>query len=89
VSVPRGLGGAPLCEDFACGVVFFFFNDTATTEIYTFDYRNPTPGYGPDAGVIRDSAGDVYGTTYFGGNINDCQGASQGEGCGVVFKITP
>ena len=78
-----------MCEDFACGVVFFFFNDTATTEIYTFDYRNPTPGYGPDAGVIRDSAGDVYGTTYFGGNINDCQGASQGEGCGVVFKITP
>jgi hypothetical protein len=42
-------------------------------------------GFGPAAGVIRDSSGNIYGTASLGGDLKDCQG----EGCGVVFKITP
>ncbi|MBV8532084.1 MAG: hypothetical protein JO104_12270 [Candidatus Eremiobacteraeota bacterium] len=38
----------------------------------------------PQAGVISDSTGSLYGTTYNGGNW----GCSLG-GCGVVFKLTP
>jgi uncharacterized repeat protein (TIGR03803 family) len=34
--------------------------------------------------VTRDSAGNLYGTTYSGGS---CQGSSYG--CGIIFKLTP
>ena len=37
------------------------------------------------AGVVFDSAGNLYGTTYQGGITDGCTGA----GCGVVFKLAP
>lgn len=40
-------------------------------------------GAGPLAGVVMDSAGDLYGTTWQGGNLNDCNG----YGCGVVYRV--
>jgi hypothetical protein len=43
------------------------------TVLYSFDY---TDGGYPEAGVIRDSAGNLYGTTYQGG----------ATGLGTVFK---
>jgi uncharacterized repeat protein (TIGR03803 family) len=47
------------------------------TVLYTF--TGGADGNGPLAGVIRDSAGNLYGTTYYGGE----------RGTGVVFKLTP
>jgi len=44
----------------------------------------PTDGAGPAAGVIRDSSGNLFGTTESGGGTG-CSGA----GCGIVFKIAP
>jgi uncharacterized repeat protein (TIGR03803 family) len=41
-------------------------------------------GINPYAGVIFDMAGNLYGTTYAGGNHNGCT-----MGCGTVFKLTP
>ncbi len=41
--------------------------------------------WGPWAGVIFDQAGNLYGTTLAGGNLNACGG----QGCGVVFKLAP
>jgi len=37
----------------------------------------------PEASLIKDSSGDVYGTTYFGGT---CGG---NNGCGTVFQVKP
>ena len=37
----------------------------------------------PRGNVIRDQAGNLYGTTFNGGNLGECFGA----GCGVVFKV--
>ncbi|HTR24738.1 MAG TPA: hypothetical protein VMI10_12200 [Terriglobales bacterium] len=31
------------------------------------------------------SLGNFYGTTYTGGDLNECDG----YGCGVVFELTP
>jgi uncharacterized repeat protein (TIGR03803 family) len=37
----------------------------------------------PFAGVVLDSAGNLYGTTHFGGAV-ECS-----SGCGVVYKLDP
>jgi uncharacterized repeat protein (TIGR03803 family) len=37
------------------------------------------------AGLTLDPAGNLYGTTYYGGDLSDC---SYGPGCGVVFELT-
>ena len=52
--------------------------------LYTFcSLKNCADGYSPNA-PIRDSAGNIFGTTYFGGNAG-CKGCQTGDG--VVFKI--
>jgi uncharacterized repeat protein (TIGR03803 family) len=43
-----------------------------------------TDGDNPYTGVVFDGAGNLYGTTFYGGST-DCNGA----GCGVVFKLAP
>ncbi len=52
--------------------------DTADQETALYSFTGGADGGFPFAGVIRDSAGNLYGTTYFGG-------ASQ---WGVVFKLS-
>src|SRR5579863_6228047 len=55
--------------------------------IYNFcsNYQNNMclDGSGPVAGLVSDSAGNLYGTTYAGGN---CANES---GCGTVFELFP
>jgi len=48
-------------------------------------------GANPNGGLVLDSRGAVYGTTYYGGNNvkGECQGGVGGTGCGIVFKLTP
>ena len=59
--------------------------DPTGTETILHAFTGGTDGGNPQAGVIRDAAGNLYGTTYAGGT----QGCSQSAGCGVVFKIDP
>lgn len=49
------------------------------------NFTGGSDGWGPYAGLIQDSAGDLYGTTSLGGNPNCTPG--YGYGCGVVFKL--
>jgi uncharacterized repeat protein (TIGR03803 family) len=42
-------------------------------------------GWQPTAGLIFDAAGNLYGTTEFGGGSPNCNG----DGCGTVFKLSP
>jgi len=39
----------------------------------------------PYSGLTFDSAGNLYGATYYGGKLSDCNDT----GCGVIFEITP
>jgi len=43
-------------------------------------------GGGPSGNMTFDSAGNLYGSTVIGGNVNACP---QQLGCGVVFKLEP
>jgi uncharacterized repeat protein (TIGR03803 family) len=57
------------------------------TVLYTF--KGGTDGAVPiTAGLIRDAAGNLYGTTSSGGDDPSC--STDGvAGCGVVFKLAP
>lgn len=54
------------------------------TVLHGFDNGD---GAQPVAGLVFDQAGDLYGTTIYGGNVS--RGRCTGSGCGVVFKLTP
>jgi uncharacterized repeat protein (TIGR03803 family) len=65
---------------FGSGVVFEL--DSAGTETILYSFAGGTDGGTPIGGVIRDYAGNLYGTAYSGG-IGTCPFS----GCGVVFKL--
>jgi uncharacterized repeat protein (TIGR03803 family) len=83
-------GGNPReCGGSGCGTVFELSpqSDGTWTEtiLYTFcSVTGCTDGEEPGSGpLVRDSKGNFYGTTYFGGTHFNCNG----DGCGTVFKL--
>ena len=69
-----------------CGVVFKVDPNGKETALYAF--TGSTDGGGPSSGLIQDSAGNLYGTTVFGGDTN-CTLFFGRPGCGVVYKLDP
>ena len=68
-----------------CGVVFKL---TATgTESVLNNFKRQSDGGVPYAGVVEDGKGNLYGTTEYGGDLSCTPG--NGEGCGVIFELTP
>jgi len=56
------------------------------TELYPFNSSGTlSDGGWPKAGVTRDAAGNLYGTTFFGGTGTGCD--IYFDGCGTVFKL--
>lgn len=53
--------------------------------LYTF--TGVADGATPSAGLAADEAGNLYGSTYLGGNVTQC--VQPFVGCGVVFKLDP
>ena len=56
------------------------------------NFTNGNDGSQPEFGLVMDRAGNLYGTTPYGGDIQDCSGLQNGgggppPGCGVVFKV--
>jgi uncharacterized repeat protein (TIGR03803 family) len=85
------LSGNPICTAVfgfpGCGVVFKV--DTTGKETPLYAFTGGADGLGPASGLIRDEAGNLYGTTGFGGNFTgDCPGEAL-PGCGVVFELDP
>jgi uncharacterized repeat protein (TIGR03803 family) len=68
-------GGIPNCTN-GCGVVFKL--DTTGHETVLYSFTGGDDGGQPEAGVVRDSQGTLYGTTYWGAS-----------GGGVVYKLSP
>jgi len=68
---------------YGAGTVFKL--DTAGTEKVLHSFSGHVDGANPYSGLIRDSAGNFYGTTEYGGDLGGCSRT----GCGVVFKVGP
>jgi uncharacterized repeat protein (TIGR03803 family) len=56
------------------------------TEKTLHSFKGNTDGANPNGGLVLDSKGNVYGTTYIGGY--NCPHNS-GQGCGTVFQLKP
>ncbi len=72
---------------YGCGTVFEISpsgSGWTKTTLYTF--LGAADGAQPQAGVILDPAGHLYGTADQGGNPNGCV-SNQEPGCGVVFEL--
>ena len=75
------------CYFGGCGIAFKLAPkpDGTWTESVLYSFTGGGDGSNPSAGLVSDAAGNLYGTTWEGGNLTDCDGGS----CGVVFKLTP
>jgi uncharacterized repeat protein (TIGR03803 family) len=76
---------------FNSGTVWRLAPNGTESVLYSFcqlpDGLNCKDGDFPEAGVIADAEGNLYGTTYFGGLVGGSCGYS--IGCGTVFKLAP
>ena len=72
------------CCDGAHGAGTVFMLDKAGNETVLYSFTGGQDGDQPYASLIRDTEGNLYGTTFWGGVSTECNG---GFGCGVVFKL--
>jgi uncharacterized repeat protein (TIGR03803 family) len=68
---------------YSCGAVFKLTPAGKMHVLYTF--TGGQDGGSPTGNLVRDSAGNLYGTTWYGGDMN----CDEGQGCGTIFKLDP
>src|SRR6202521_4576959 len=88
-------GGASSCVSVAqCGTVYQLAppakqgDPWTETVLYVFKGNASNDGASPAGGLLIDSAGNLYGTTAYGGTGN-CVVLGTRMGCGTVFEISP
>jgi uncharacterized repeat protein (TIGR03803 family) len=76
-------GGSDGCDGAGCGTIFELTPSRSgrwsEKVLYNFRTTGGRDGFYPQAGLIFDAAGNLYGTTYAGGAHGD----------GTVFELTP
>jgi uncharacterized repeat protein (TIGR03803 family) len=78
----RGGGHYAENNNYGEGTIFEITPGGAVTTVYRFCVQSDCPdGAEPDAGLLQDTNGDLYGTTYNGG--------ADDRKRGTVFKVTP
>jgi hypothetical protein len=77
--------GGKTCGDFTCGVVFELSpTPIGWKETTLWQFTGGSDGWAPSSTLLRDSHGNLYGTTDAGGN----SGCYLGNGCGAVFELS-
>jgi uncharacterized repeat protein (TIGR03803 family) len=78
------VGGHDTCPAGGCGIVYKI--DSAGNETILHSFTGGSDGGSPYlATLVRDSHGNLYGTTSVGGDLT----CNPTVGCGTVFKISP
>ena len=78
-------GAGTWCGAYGGGTVFKMTPEGTLTTLYSFGSQ-PNDGGNPTGTLVQAPDGNFYGTTYNGGTNRGC---NFGEGCGVVFRVTP
>jgi len=81
-------GGSFACPTSGCGVIFELSPISGGwnyTVVYTFNGLNGSKGASPRGGLTIGSKGELYGTTWGGGDPS----CFNGYGCGTIFKLFP
>ena len=80
-------GNLSYCDGNGCGVAFQLTPnaDGSWKESVLHRFTSGKDGSEPRSDLIFDVSGNLYGTTLSGGNPSYCNG----NGCGVVFRLTP
>jgi uncharacterized repeat protein (TIGR03803 family) len=73
------------CSGGGCGVVYKL--TAGGKESVLSNFKGQADGGDPEAKVVEDSKGNLYGTAISGGDLSCTPG--QGTGCGVIFELTP
>jgi uncharacterized repeat protein (TIGR03803 family) len=79
-------GSAVSSSNLGNGAIFKIDSRGDASVVYSFE--GGARGFTSFASVIRDNRGNLYGTTYFGGDTTDAACSASG-GCGVVFRLDP
>jgi len=74
-------GSPPTCYSSGCGTIFEI--TARGQEIVLYNFTDGSDGENPNGGMIRDGAGNLYGTTLNGGS------GDGGYCCGTLFKLSP
>jgi uncharacterized repeat protein (TIGR03803 family) len=78
-------GGQDSCPgSYGCGTVFKVTATGTETVLYSFTGAGGD-GESPNAGLVLDAQGNLYGTTEYGGD----GACGYGSGCGTVFELSP
>ena len=84
-----GICNAPYFQN--CGVIFKLSppvkNGGKWKEKVLYSFKSGTDGANPNGGLVFDSKGAIYGTTFSGGN-QGCKGDAS-VGCGTAFRLRP
>jgi len=75
-------------DQLGCGTVYRLTQSGNFSVLHTFTGADGTH---PDGGLVRDTKGNLYGGTYFGGDLGcvsiEGGGNQNPPGCGVVFEL--
>jgi len=92
------LGGTGTCilgnglPNSGCGTVFELIPPTehggTWTEKVLYSFQDGDDGALPEAGLVLDKAGNLYGTTSAGGDSKGCALEFGVTGCGTVFQLS-
>jgi len=70
---------------FGFGTVFKLTTRGKESILHSFA-RRQREGQDPFGGLLRDSTGNLFGTTASGGDLNACAGEPM-QGCGTIFRL--
>jgi uncharacterized repeat protein (TIGR03803 family) len=82
-------GGTGICfSNTPCGTVYKVTN--AGQLVWVYSFKGPgADGNEPDAGLLRDAKGNLFGVTLYGGVDTKICSDNFTRICGVVFKLDP